>query len=230
VPTDADHAAQSETFTPPSLEQAAQFGITWDPSVHGDSGYIQSSYPHYIYPQNSESHPVVRSSAHSLTDGAENFQDAMRSLGIAQSRDQAGSAIGTFWSPNSIDPHNQTRSSARSGYFDGFAGRANLHALTSRHVTRLLTAPAAGKGKGVRITGVEYVEYGQERTKHVVHARCEYILSAGTVHSPQLLQLSGIGPKKLLDEFEIPVVVDLPGVGENFQDRRWPPSLTKDSG
>jgi len=121
----------------------------------------------------------------------ENFQDAMVSLGIKQSKDQAGSAIGTFWSPNSIDPHNQTRSSARSSYYDKFAKRANLYALTSRQVTRLLTKKAKDS---VKIVGVEYVEAGKETTKLVVKAKREYILSAGTVHDPQILQLSGMCP------------------------------------
>jgi choline dehydrogenase-like flavoprotein len=44
------------------------------------------------------------------------------------------------------------------------------------------------------------------------------VLAAGGVHSSKLLQLSGIGDKRLLDRLEIPVVVDLPGVGENYQD------------
>lgn len=140
----------------------------------------------------------------------------MISLGVEQSRDQAGSAVGAFWSPNNLDPKNQTRSSSRSGYYDNFTGRENLHALTSRHITRLLTDTSDGN---VTITGVEYVENGNEAIKLVVTASKEYILSAGTVHNPQILQLSGIGPKKLLDKYEIPVVVDLPGVGENFQDR-----------
>ncbi|KAG0126609.1 GMC oxidoreductase-domain-containing protein [Tuber indicum] len=44
---------KSETFTPPKPEHVAQFGITYDPSVHGFDGYVQSGYPNFIYPQNS---------------------------------------------------------------------------------------------------------------------------------------------------------------------------------
>ena len=46
----------------------------------------------------------------------------------------------------------------------------------------------------------------------------EVILSAGTIGSPQLLLLSGIGPREQLEKFRIPVIVDLPGVGKNLQD------------
>ena len=52
-----------------------------------------------------------------------------------------------------------------------------------------------------------------------VKARREIILAAGALHSPQVLQLSGIGPKKLLSSLGIETVVDLHGVGTNFQDQ-----------
>ena len=52
-----------------------------------------------------------------------------------------------------------------------------------------------------------------------VKTRCEIILAAGAARSPQILQLSGIGPKKLLSSLGIETIVDLPGVGRNFQDQ-----------
>ena len=140
------------------------------------------------------------------------------SLGIKQSKDQAGSAIGCFWSPNNIDPKNQTRSSARSAYFDDFqVSRPNLHAITQRHVTKLLTQTANGV---VTVTGVQYAKPNC-KTLQVVRARKQYILSAGAVHDPQILQLSGIGPKPLLGKLGVKVAVDLPGVGSNLQDHPY---------
>lgn len=91
-----------------------------------------------------------------LTFILENFQDALISLGVPQSKDQAGSALGVFWSPNTIDPNNMTRSYSRNAYYDKFAGRKNLHVMTSRHVTKLLTTTEHG---GVRITGIEVRKY-----------------------------------------------------------------------
>lgn len=73
-------------------------------------------------------------------------------MGVPQSKDQAGSALGAFWSPNTIDPKNMTRSYSRSAYYDKFTGRKNLHVITSRHVTKLLTQT---KLEGVEITGLE---------------------------------------------------------------------------
>ena len=69
--------------------------------------------------------------------------------------------------------------------------------------------------EGSRATGVRYSQNGQTRQ---VLARREVILCAGTLNSPKLLQLSGVGPGPLLQAFGIPVVKDLPGVGENLRD------------
>ncbi|WP_416139873.1 GMC family oxidoreductase [Halomonas sp. HK25] len=73
----------------------------------------------------------------------------------------------------------------------------------------------AGEGGEPRCVGVRVERGGEEM---VVRAGREVILSAGAIGSPQLLQLSGIGPADLLGEHDIPVAVDLPGVGENLQD------------
>jgi choline dehydrogenase-like flavoprotein len=54
---------------------------------------------------------------------------------------------------------------------------------------------------------------------HTIKACREVILAAGATRSPQVLQLSGIGPKKLLSGLGIGMIVDLPGVGQNFQDQ-----------
>ena len=51
-----------------------------------------------------------------------------------------------------------------------------------------------------------------------MRARKEIILAAGTVHSPQVLQRSGVGPRRVLEEAGIEVLLELPGVGQNFQD------------
>ena len=88
----------------------------------------------------------------------------------------------------------------------------NLEIMTGGHVQRLLIETTA-QGKVCR--GIEFTGGGQS---WVAHAKHETLLCAGAIGSPQLLQLSGIGPAKLLQEHQIPVVTELPGVGENLQD------------
>lgn len=87
--------------------------------------------------------------------------------------------------------------------------RKNIHVALESHVTKILINPATMKA-----FGVEFVRYGR---KQIVLARKEVILSAGAINSPQILMLSGVGPKNHLSEFNIPTLKDLP-VGENLQD------------
>ncbi|KQX84422.1 GMC family oxidoreductase [Variovorax sp. Root473] len=92
-------------------------------------------------------------------------------------------------------------------------GRPNFELWTGAQVSRLLfeTLPDGTK----RCTGAQ-VWNGSEMS--TAHAECEVILSAGAIGSPQILQLSGIGPADLLRQHGIDVAVDAPGVGANLQD------------
>jgi len=100
------------------------------------------------------------------------------------------------------------RCSTAVAYLRPARSRRNLDVETGAHATRVLFA-----GRGA--SGVVYRQGGRE---HTVTARREVILAAGALQSPQLLQLSGVGPGRLLQQFGIPVVSVLPGVGENLQD------------
>ncbi|MFZ5558913.1 MAG: GMC family oxidoreductase [Pseudomonadota bacterium] len=100
------------------------------------------------------------------------------------------------------------RCSTAVAYLRPARSRPNLSVETEAHATQVLF-------DGTRATGVRFEQRGQSRE---VRAAREVILAAGALQSPQLLQLSGIGRGSLLQEFGIPVVKDLPGVGENLQD------------
>ena len=97
------------------------------------------------------------------------------------------------------------------------AARAFLRPATHRkNLTVLTEALVAGlRLEGRRVRGVELVRGGEDL---VAEARIETVLAAGAIGSPQLLQLSGIGPGRVLAAHGIPVAHDLPGVGENLQD------------
>ncbi|AWY20422.1 choline dehydrogenase [Moraxella bovis] len=102
------------------------------------------------------------------------------------------------------------RSSTARGYLDMAKSRPNLTIKTHAVTDKILFS-------GKRAIGVQYLQ-GNDTNPTTVHAKREVILSAGAIASPQILQRSGVGAKNLLDEFKIPVVHDLPGVGENLQD------------
>ena len=100
------------------------------------------------------------------------------------------------------------RWSVARGYLRPARGRSNLDVRTGAHVARVLL-------EGRRAVGALWHEGGAE---HRARARAEVLLCAGALQSPQLLQLSGIGPGALLAEHGIDIRHDAPGVGENLQD------------
>jgi choline dehydrogenase len=105
-----------------------------------------------------------------------------------------------------------------------------LHLQLESLTTKVLFDGCIGNGTKPRAVGVEYLQgksvykadprrnASTTGTLHQAFARKEVIVSGGTFNSPQILQLSGIGPKALLDKYNISVVSDLPGVGRNLQD------------
>ena len=138
--------------------------------------------------------------------------------GVEVPQDQAGGDNGLAYFTTSMDPNDYTRSYARTGHWDGI-NRPNYHLITSSKVNKILF-------DGTTATGVQYVPANGGGQGSTVTANKEVILAAGAIHTPQVLQLSGIGPSSLLLPANIPVVADLPGVGSNFQDHSYIPSIS----
>ena len=110
--------------------------------------------------------------------------------------------------PLQVTVRGRRRCSAAVGYLRPAMRRPNLRVEVRALTHRILT-------EGRRAVGVEYGQNGATRR---AKARKEVLLAGGTINSPQILQLSGIGPGALLQSLGIPVVHELPGVGENLQD------------
>ena len=103
------------------------------------------------------------------------------------------------------------RSSTARGYLDMAKGRANLTIITHAMTNQILF-------NGKQAIGVEYIQGANQNNLLQVYADKEVLLCAGAIASPQILQRSGVGSSTLLQSLDIPVVHDLPGVGENLQD------------
>ena len=104
---------------------------------------------------------------------------------------------------------NGERWSAARGYLHPHMDkRSNLIVQTGVQVEHILF-------EGKKAVGVAYMQGGK---RQIMHANKEVILCAGAFHSPQLLMVSGVGPKDQLSQLGIPLVHDLPGVGQNLQD------------
>ena len=132
--------------------------------------------------------------------------EACEALGLPQRDANGPEQEGVGWYQVTI--RNGLRCSAAVAYLHPAMDRPNLRVETRALASRVLF-------DGKRATGVEFVQGGVTRT---AHARAEVILAGGAINSPQLLQLSGVGPAELIRSHGIPLVADLPGVGGNLQD------------
>jgi len=133
--------------------------------------------------------------------------DACEQAGIPRNADvNGGGQEGVTYYQLTVK--NGQRCSAAVAYLHPAMNRPNLRVETNALAGRILF-------EGKRAVGVEFRQNGEKR---VAMAKAEVILAGGAINSPQLLQLSGVGPGELLSRNGIEVVADLPGVGENLQD------------
>jgi choline dehydrogenase len=135
------------------------------------------------------------------------FLDACREIGLPFNADFNGARQEGYGSWQ-ITTRKGWRCSTAMAFLRPAIRRAHVRLETRAHATRLLF-------EGRRAKGVEYSKDGGLR---VAYASREVIVAGGAVNSPQLLQLSGVGPAARLRELGIPVVADMPEVGENLQD------------
>jgi choline dehydrogenase-like flavoprotein len=135
------------------------------------------------------------------------FIEAAQQAGLPANDDFSGEVQeGVGW--YQVTQKNGERWSVARAYLDPARGRSNLAILTDAQALQILF-------EGTRAVGVIYAQGGEERT---VRARCEVLLAAGALQSPQLLMTSGVGPPNQLQALGIPVVAAAPQVGRNLQD------------
>ncbi|KAF8873117.1 aryl-alcohol-oxidase from pleurotus Eryingii [Infundibulicybe gibba] len=126
---------------------------------------------------------------------------------------QSGNSIGISVAQVAIG--NGERSSSATAYLDPVLARPNLDVLIQTQVTRLIQSGTTRRGP--LFTRVEFSQ-SEKGKKFYVTAKNEVILSAGTINTPQVLLLSGIGNKITLKNIGIKPIVDLPDVGQHMQD------------
>jgi len=135
------------------------------------------------------------------------FREAANQVGIPKTSDfNRGDNEGCGYFQ--VNQRSGVRWNTAKGFLRPVLDRPNLAVLTHAQAERVVF-------QGRRASGVEFLHKGRPA---IARARAEVILACGAVGSPQLLELSGVGQGKLLQEHGIPVVHDLPGVGENLQD------------
>jgi len=187
---------KSETFSCPENAHVRQANtLLHDPQSLGTAGPIKASFA------------AEYSSSHA------HWHKTLNALGIeTNAAHVAGSNIGVWTNLGAVDPRNKTRSYAANAYYDAKAARPNLVLLTEATVEEIILEQDDDQwaARGVRFT------HGDEL--YEVRTTLEVILSAGSVQSPQLLELSGVGPPDVLKKAGVEVKVPSRNVGENLQD------------
>ncbi len=151
--------------------------------------------------------PLKVSALRSPSDFNRLILDAAAECGHARNSDFNGEmqeGVGLYH----VTQDRGVRCDAARAYLDPVRSRANLTLMADAHATRIVF-------EGLRATGVEVIEGGSKRQ---LTARAEVIVSAGAFGSPQLLQLSGIGPGAELQRLGLACIADRAQVGANLQD------------
>ncbi|KAF5642409.1 GMC oxidoreductase [Fusarium tjaetaba] len=163
-----------------------------DGDVHGHSGPISSTYNRIV------------------PDVLKPWQSTVNKLGVPinDGGSLGGNPVGVMFQPTNIDVTNYTRSYSANSYLPK-AG-PNLKVKTNFQVAKVLFS--SKKSKGLVATGIALQDGS------TIKVRREVILSAGSIQSPGLLELSGIGQTKVLAKAGVKKLLNLPGVGENYQD------------
>ncbi|KAK7937274.1 uncharacterized protein PG986_014142 [Apiospora aurea] len=210
---------RSEAFSPPTEAQTAA-GASWIPRYHGNSGPLRTSYPY------------------EMLNGTlfDRMRTTWEALGQGWNRDPNGGDVRGFaaW-PMTVDRDADVREDAARAYFWDVAGRPNLDIVQGVVKRVVWEDDGCGTSQGqmdengdatVVARGVEYET--PDGNMVTVVAKKEVILSAGAIRTPLILEQSGVGnPERnvnvnqysILSSFGIPTIINLTGVGENFQEQ-----------
>ncbi|KAK4210072.1 oxygen-dependent choline dehydrogenase [Rhypophila decipiens] len=188
---------KSSTLNSPSDAKVKQYGYSMSPDGFGN-GPFQASWPAFQWPD------TAKITAAWLND---------QGIKLRSEGGLSGKNTGVVWKPLGADGKNFTRLSSRKAYYDPASKRENLDILVKTFVSKI-NFNDQKVATGVQVMGTDDSSLAGNLT-----ASKEVILAAGAIHTPQILQLSGVGPGVLLTDLNIPLVYDLPGVGSNLQDR-----------
>ena len=184
---------------PPAEAQEKHF-LYADTDYHGTTGPISSVYSTEFGYSHQYWHPTLLN------------------LGIKINKSHfGGSNVGSWTSLTSVNPDARTRSYSVTGYYQPAASRVNLIVLPDALVEQIIIEKVNGHWTG---TGAMFSNRG---VKYHARASLEVIISAGSVQSPQLLEISGVGDPMVLQAAGVKVKVGNSNVGENLQDHMSKP-------
>lgn len=195
------HMLMAECFHPPTSAQIAK-GARFEPEAHGYNGSVQVSFPPGMF--GNIQLPVLNASQ-LVWEGLRINSDAA-----------SGLVNGATMVPDMLHPdQQQNRSSSYTAYIQGAPeARSNLVVLTGHRVTRI-------RWRNSTEIAADGVEFQASRDGEVFRAKArrEVLLAAGSMQSPQILELSGVGDPTVLERAGVPLVKALRSVGKNLQEQ-----------
>ncbi|KAF7323789.1 hypothetical protein MKEN_00600000 [Mycena kentingensis (nom. inval.)] len=171
-----------------------------------------SRYPDVDSTERGNKGPVRVGYFNTVSQHSRGFLQACKEVGIPLIPDfnTSKGPIGASRIMTYVDPKGQRVSSETAYLTPDVLRRPNLTVAINASVTKVLF-------NGKRAVGVEFAN-GPATPRYTVRARKEIIVAGGAIHTPHILMLSGVGPAQQLEKFNIPVVLDVPGVGANLVD------------
>lgn len=189
---------KSEEFQVPTPDQT-DHGAGYYIDYHGKIGPVKVGWP----------------KAMTNTSMLPELDETFRQLGLSYNRDpNGGSMVGLTVHPNTLDREANVRHDAARAYYWPYEHRSNLKIISNTNANKIVWGNDSGSETvaiGVEVTGLNGID--------TIYASKEVILSAGSLRSPGLLELSGIGNPNILDQHDIPIKVNISAVGENLQDQ-----------
>ena len=187
----------------------------WEKAGNSGWGY-RDLMKYFVALENNQNHedqyhgnfgPLWVETYQPILEASKSFLNACKEYGLKKNNDFNGEnqeGYGQY----QVNIKNGQRFSASDAFLKPVLDRPNLELLTNTLVEKIITSNK--KAIGVKIKN--------KKGTQIIGSTCEIVLCGGSINSPQLLMLSGIGPKKHLMDLKIPLVHDLPGVGKNLQD------------
>ncbi|TFK32888.1 alcohol oxidase [Crucibulum laeve] len=196
---------RAEIFTPPNNFQLKDGGVRFSTGVHGFGpiGRVKVGFPNFFFPQSAL---WRKASGFRLSDDLADG-NVVSEVGVA---------------PNSIDANNNTRCSATCAYYTPFKDQPNFTVITNATATRIIWKE---NSQPLQASAVEYLVNGRML---LINVTKEVILAAGTIGTPKVLELSGVGNSTILKAAGVALIKELPSVGENLGDHvhSWTNSFT----
>lgn len=186
---------RAENFHEPTTDHQKDNSLFYETKFHGKGGPMHNTY--------------------SATYGASHrhWHQTLNNLGVSTNNSHfSGSNVGCWTTITAVSPEKRDRCYSATAYYLPARERRNLHLLTDALAQKVVMEQ---EGQAWVAKGVRFIHNIEE---HVVKTKGEVIICGGSVSSPQLLELSGIGAPDVLQAAGIPCKINNPNVGENFQE------------